>query len=287
MSPKSWSKRFHLLPLCNKEFWWRHGRTKYKLEFGSMLRISFLCALVTGAWGQTPSIPRLPDGHPNLQGVWRSASLSAAFDVQAHEASYQVPAGASVIVDPPDGKLPYLPEAAKKAKLNSEEAYRDPVGYCHPHGVPRQLVPPFPLELVQDGDYVAILSETEHSVRVIPLDGRPHRKNYWAWMGDSRGRWEGDTLVVDVTGFNRERWLDQAGNYVDENERVVERFTMTGPDRITYEATVTDPTVYSRPWTMRITLARQPKGTELIEYDCVEGERDIVHHQNLQRQRAK
>jgi hypothetical protein len=82
---------------------------------------------------------------------------------------------------------------------------------------------------------------------VIPLDGRPHRKNYRAWMGDSRGHWEGDTLVVDVIGLNGQTWLDQAGNFVDENEHVIDRFTMTGPDTIVYEATVTDPTVYSRP----------------------------------------
>ncbi len=237
------------------------------------------------AYGQT--MPRLPDGHPDLHGVWRAASISAAFDFQAHEADYQIPAGASVVVDPPDGKLPYLPEAAQKAKQNWAERDRDPVGYCHPHGVPRQLVPPFPFEFVQDGDYFAIFSETEHSYRVIPLDGRPHRKNYSAWLGDSRGHWDGDTLVIDVTSLNGKTWLDQAGNFVDQNETVVEKFIMTSPDRITYEATVTDPTVYSRPWTVRIPLARQPKGTELIEYDCVEGERDVVHHQNLQRQRAK
>jgi hypothetical protein len=251
------------------------------------IRILGLCCAIAAAAGQTFSPPRLPNGHPDMQGVWRAASISAAFDVQAHEAGYQIPAGPSVIVDPPDGKLPYLPQAAKQAKLNWDERDRDPVGYCHPHGVPRQLVPPFPLEFVEDGDYFAILSETEHSVRVIPLDGRPHRKNYWSWMGDSRGRWDGDTLVVDVTGLNGKTWLDQAGNFTDENSHVVERFTMTGPDRIVYEATVTDPTVYSRPWTMRIPLARQPKNTGLIEYDCVEGERDVVHHQNLQRQRAK
>ena len=235
--------------------------------------------------GQTFTPPRLADGRPNLQGVWRAASISAAFDVQQHEATFQSPAGASVVVDPPDGKLPYLPEVAKQARRNWEERDRDPVGYCHPHGVPRILVPPFPMELVQDGDYVTILSETEHSVRIIPTDGRPHRKDYWAWAGDSRGRWEGDTLVVDVKGLNGKTWLDQAGNFVDENEQVVERFTMTGPNTIQYEATVTDPTVYSRPWTMRLNLARQPKGTELIPYDCVEGERDVQHYRSLQKQR--
>ena len=89
---------------------------------------------------------------------------------------------------------------------------------------------------------------------------------------------EGDTLVVDVGNFNGRTWLDQAGNIVDENEHVVERYTMTGPDTIVYEARVEDPTVYSRAWTMRISLLRQPKGTEIIEYDCIEGERSEVHY---------
>ena len=221
-----------------------------------MVRISpLICLFTLSLAAQDFTPPRLPDGHPNLQGVWMTGQISAAFNLEAHAESFQLPAGPSVIVDPPDGKLPYLPEARRRAVLNFEQRDLDPVGYCHPHGVPRVMVPPFPMEIVQDGDYFTMLSETEHSVRVIPTDGRPHRKNYWAWMGDSRGHWEG--------------------------------FRMTGPDTILYEATITDPGAYSRPWTMRIPLKRQPKGTELIEYDCVEGERDLKHYRNLQKTRGK
>lgn len=220
---------------------------------------------------------RQPDGHPDFEGVWRNTAIVAAFNVQGQKAYYNEPGGASVIIDPPDGKLPYLPAAQQKANENTAHRESDPVSHCHMHGVPRSLVPPFPIEIVQDHDYLVLLSETEHSVRIIPLDGRPHLKNYSAWAGDSRGRWEGDTLVVDVTDLNGRTWLDQSGNFVDQNEHVVERFTMNSPDTITYEATIDDPTVFSRPWTMRIPLRRQPKGTELIEYDCIEGERDEVH----------
>ena len=233
------------------------------------------------AFGQqsgTLQPPRQADGHPDLQGVWRNSAIVAAFNVEGQAAYYNEPGGASVIVDPPDGKLPYLPAARAQAEDNHKHHERDPVGHCHTHGVPRIMVPPFPIEIVQDSSDVVVLSETEHSVRIIALDGRPHLKNYRSWAGDSRGRWEGDTLVVDVTGFNGKTWLDQSGNFVDENEHVVERFTMTGPDAIIYEAHVEDPTVYSRPWTMRVALRRQPKGTELIEYDCIEGERDEVHY---------
>jgi hypothetical protein len=95
--------------------------------------------------------------------------------------------GPSLIVDPPDGKLPYLPAALQRAKDNHAHHERDPTGHCHMHGVPRSLVPPFPIEIVQDGNYVVLLSETEHDVRIIPLDGGPHLKNYRAWAGDSAG----------------------------------------------------------------------------------------------------
>jgi hypothetical protein len=248
-------------------------------------RICFLlaaCAVsacLCGAQSQRPfEPPRLADGHPDFQGIWRNGATSAAFNVEAHEESYAVPAGSSVIVDPPGGKLPYLPAARQIANDHWEHRELDPVGHCHMHGIPRSMVPPFPFVIVQDHDYLTLLHETEHGVRIIPLDGRPHRKNYFSWAGDSVGHWEGDTLVVEVTGLNGKTWLDQAGNFVDENEHVVERFTMTDRDTIVYEATVTDPTVYSRPWTLRVPLRRQPKGTELIEYDCVEGERDAVHY---------
>lgn len=244
----------------------------------SWLFLVLVCAV---AFAQHPPAfqpPRQPDGHPDLQGVWRNAAIVAAFNVEGEKAFYNEPAGPSVIVDPPDGKLPYLPAAREIANEHLRHRELDPVGHCHTHGVPRVMVPPFPIDIVQDSKDVVVLSETEHSLRIIPLDGRPHLKNYWSWAGDSRGRWEGDTLVVDVTGFNGKTWLDQDGNFVDENEHVTERFTMTAPDTITYEATVDDPTVYSRSWTMRVPLKRQPKGTELIEYDCIEGERDEVHY---------
>jgi hypothetical protein len=238
----------------------------------------FLISLAALAQSGKFDPPRQPDGHPDFQGVWGSTALVAAFNVEGQKAFYNEPGGPSVIVDPSDGKLPYLPAALQKANDNHVHRERDPTGHCHTHGVPRLLVPPFPIELVEDSLHVVLLSETEHSDRIIPLDGRPHPKNYRAWNGDSRGHWEGDTLVVDVSNFNGRTWLDQAGNIVDENEHVVERFTMTSADTIAYEARVDDPTVYSRPWTMRITLRRQAPGAELIEYDCIEGERSEIHY---------
>jgi hypothetical protein len=239
-----------------------------------------LFLLSLAALGQSTKFepPRQPDGHPDFQGIWRNSAIVAAFNVEGQEAYYNEPGGKSVIVDPSDGKIPYLPAALKLAAENHVHRELDPTGHCHTHGVPRLLVPPFPIELVEDSNNVVLLSETEHSVRIIHLDGRPHPKNYRSWNGDSRGHWEGDTLVVDVAGFNGRAWLDQAGNIAGRDEHVVERYTMTALDTIIYEARVDDPTVYSRPWTMRLSLRRQPAGTELIEYDCIEGEASEIHY---------
>jgi hypothetical protein len=242
----------------------------------TLLAIGFLAALHASA--QTQFVPpRLADGHPDFGGIWMAASLSAAFNVEEHGASYGTPAGPSVIIDPPDGRLPYLPGMRERALDNDKHRERDPVAQCHMHGVPRVMFPPFPLEILQDREYVVILAETEHGVRIIPTDGRPFLTNYSSWNGDSRGRWDGDTLVVEVRGLNGRSWLDQAGNFMGAGARVVERFRLTGKDSLDYQATVENPSVFSRPFTVRVPLRRRPADVELLEYGCIEGERDAVH----------
>ena len=148
-------------------------------------------------------------------------------------------------------------------------------------GVPRSLDQPgglYPVQIVQDEHYVALLHEAMHDVRIIPTDNSKHPKRYWAWGGDSRGRWEGDTFVVDVSNFNGRTWLDMAGNFVDDNEHVLERFTLMDRDTIRYEATVTDPTVFVKPIEMRFTLKRVPAAQQILEYSCLEGERSLQHY---------
>ena len=230
-----------------------------------------------GASNAPFTMPRLANGHPDFQGIWMAGTLSAAFNVEEHAEKYGTPAGPSIITDPPGGKLPYLPGMRAIADSNDSHRERDPVGQCHMHGVPRVMFPPFPLEVVQDGDYVVILTETEHGVRIIPTDGRPFLKNYSSWNGDSRGHWDGDTLVVEVRGLNGKGWLDQAGNFVGESATVMERFHLTAKDTLEYEATVTNPKVFSQPVTMKIPLRRRPADVELLEYGCIEGERDAEH----------
>ena len=213
--------------------------------------------------------PRTPDGKPNLQGVW-SARNTAWGSVEAHGASYGIRAGHSVIVDPADGKIPYKPEALAKREENFKNREQaDPLGKCFLPGVPRVMYLPYPFQIFQTPAYVAIASEFGHATRTIYTNGTSHYKDAAFWMGDSRGRWEGETLVVDVANFNAETWLDMSGNFHGEQMRVVERFTRVAADELRYEATITDPETFTRPWTIRMPLYlhREPEA-QLFEYEC-------------------
>jgi hypothetical protein len=125
------------------------------------------------------------------------------------------------------------------------------------------------MQILQVPGTVVILYESNHSYRVIPLDGRHPPAQMKLWMGDSRGRWEGDTLVVDVTQFNDMTWFDMAGNFHSDALHVVERYTLLDPDHINYEATIEDPKVFMRPWKMSMILNRhKEKNFRLLEYEC-------------------
>jgi hypothetical protein len=213
--------------------------------------------------------PRAHDGKADLQGIWQVMSTGTAFNVEPHTPSLGMQGGLGVIVDPPDGKIPYRPEARAKQQENfKNRAALDPMNKCYMPGVPRVMYLPFPLQILQTPDKVVILSEYMHTTRNIFLTGK-HLDGLELWMGDSRGRWEGDTLVVDVTQFNADTWLDQSGNHHSEQLHVVERFTRIGPDTLQYEATLTDPKTYTRPWTMRFLLYRhQEPNVRLLEYEC-------------------
>jgi len=180
--------------------------------------------------------PRLKDGHPDLQGLWKT---SGGFG-------------------PPEPNVPrppafdYLPAAAaEKQELVRTAQSQDIVANCITASVPREILePPYPMLLVQDGT-----------------------------NGDSRGHWEGDTLVVDVTGFSKGiRWLHMGGDFVDENEHAVERFTLIDPNTILYDLTIEDPTVLAKPWNAKLRLLRQPKNDQILEGSCREGERDVQHY---------
>jgi hypothetical protein len=185
----------------------------------------------------------------------------------------------SLVVDPPDGRVPALTaEGQQRATARAARGYdswadRSLWERCITRGLP--MVPgPYNnnYQILQTPDHVVILHEMIHDARIIPLDGRPHvGSGIRQWFGDSRGRWEGNTLVVDVIHLSDRTWLDRAGNFHSEALRVVERYTRTGPDHMLYEATLEDPKVFTRPWKMSMTLyRRQGKNSDLLEsdYDC-------------------
>jgi hypothetical protein len=212
---------------------------------------------------------RLPDGEPDLQGIWEARN-TADGNLEAHSAAAGIRAGEGVIVDPPDGQIPYQPWASAKQKENfAKRTTADPVNQCFLPGVPRITYMHYPFQIFQTPKFVAITYEYVHASRTIRMDGSPHLDDIDFWMGDSRGHWEGDTLVVDVADNNAQTWLDMSGNFHSEAMRVVERYTRTSPDTLQYEATIEDPKVFTRPWKIAMPLYRHTgKNAQLYEYEC-------------------
>jgi hypothetical protein len=249
-----------------------------------------LIAQVTQVPSSAPNktLPRLPGGRPDLQGLWlKSAGGFQGLFIGSLDGTNFAAGGArgggrgGARGGPAPSRFEYTPEAEAERNYRRQNLYLDPEARCHLPGVPRALDQPaglYPVQIIQDEKYVALLHEAMHDVRIIPTDNSPHPKNYWAWDGDSRGRWEGDTFVVDVSNFNGRAWLDMEGNFVDENEHVLERFTLIDADTILYEATITDPTVFVKPVEMRFTLKRVPPEQQILEYSCLEGERSLQHY---------
>ena len=218
---------------------------------------------------QSYRAPRTADGHPDLQGIWQVMN-TAAVNLEDHIAMLDMPAGRSVIVDPPDGKIPYKPAAAQQQEENfKNRAKADPLNVCYIPGVPRVMYLPFPMQIVQTPKYVVIASEFAHSLRRIYMDGSKHPDVALFWIGDSRGHWEGETLVVDVANNLPDTWLDRSGNFHSDALHIVERITRTDADLLTYEATLDDANVYTRPWTIRMLLYRHREPNfKLLEYEC-------------------
>jgi hypothetical protein len=234
---------------------------------------------------------RTPEGKPDFQGMWDAANFAAAYDIEDHPvAQFEIPAGKGVIIDPADNKIPYQPSAlAKKNDLMEHHMFQDPEAHCTLAGVPRQMYAPFGFQIFQPTGYVVIFFEAFHAYRIIDLSGRPHSSsNIKTYQGDSVGHWEGDTLVVDVANQNDKTWFDMSGNFHSDEIHVVERYTPVDADNITYQATITDPKVYTRPWTISFGLRRNRQaGFELMEFACVEGEKDLQHYVDTEGGAAK
>ena len=251
------------------------------MKRSSLLAIATGCVLVATVWlkpGKTAqgqiayAPPRMTDGKPDLQGIWQVLT-TADVDIQDHSAGPEGPGGQGVVEG---GELPYQPWALKKKKANFENrSTADPARKCYLPGVPRVTYLPFPLQIVQTPGYVAIAYEFAHTQRMIYTNGSKHQEDIDFWMGDSRGHWEGDTLVADVTRFNDLTWFDRAGDFHSDALHVVERYTRTGPDHIQYQATIEDSKVFTRPWTMKMVLYRRKEpNIQLLDYQCYAFEHD-------------
>jgi hypothetical protein len=211
--------------------------------------------------------PRTSDGKPDLNGIWQVLN-TAAWDVQDHSAGPGIPAGQTIVEG---NDIPYQSWAAEQKKANlAKAATSDPLAECFLPGVPRATYLPFPFQIAQTPRAIAVLYEWSRTTRLIYTDGSKHPEGLEFWMGDSRASWEGDTLVVDVSNFNGKTWLDRAGNFHSNALHLVERYTRTGPDRLWYEVTLTDPTVFTRPWKMSMPLyRREEKNVKILEYECL------------------
>jgi hypothetical protein len=236
--------------------------------------IAVLVSVAATAFGQNRRTPpsgsegaRMPQRKPDLNGIWQVLT-TAAVDIQDHEAQLNLPAGLGVV----EGHdIPYRLDALAMRRSNHEKRETaDPNTKCYLPGVPRATYLPFPFQISQSDRYIAISYEYAHASRLIYLDDSPHPKEADFWMGDSRGHWEGETLVVDVANFNDQTWFDHSGNFHSEALHVVERYTKTGANTITYEAAIDDPKVFTRVWKMKMPLYRRLEpDVRLLEYECV------------------
>ena len=230
-----------------------------------------------GATKKGPPIKRLADGKPDIQGLFMGDAGGANYGLERRTGDALTPPARGVVLDPPDGKLPIQPWAAEEVarRARPERGYDDPTAHCLVAGVPRSMYVPSPMHILQPPGYVVILHE-RMSWRVIPIGGKHTLPDHVRlWQGDSIGRWEGDTLVVESKNFNGKAWLNEVGEMVSQAQTVVERFQPIDGDTIDYRATVTDPVVYTRPWTIGFRLNRQEG--EMLEVACLEDDQDLPH----------
>ena len=254
-----------------------------------------LCVRPTAGQAPTYQAPRLPGTtNPDVSGLWQALN-TANWDIQAHgvrESPFPKllgvldaqPAGEGVVEG---NEIPYRPEALAKKKANFENRLKadpqklheigDPEAKCYMPGVPRATYMPHPFQILQSTKKIVIAYAMNSASRTISLDKRSEAP-VDSWMGWSNGRWEGDTLVVDVTGFNGLAWFDRAGNFASETLHVVERYTPMSPTHLMYEATIEDPTVFTRPWKMSMPLYRRlEKNAQFFEFKCVDIAEEYIY----------
>jgi hypothetical protein len=256
------------------------------------------------AASQSYKAPRLAGTtHPNLNGLWQSIT-EANWDIQAHAAQpgppqfgalFAEPAGSGIVEG---NEIPYQPWALAKKKDNYEKRFvrvntdgvrlepLDPEAKCYMPGTPRANYMPFPFQIIQGDKKIIIAYEFASASRVIQLE-KPDLAPEDSYMGWSAGRWEGDTLVVDVTHFNDKTWFDRAGNFHSDALHVVERYTPESANVLNYEATIEDPKVFTRPWKIAFPIYRRlDKNAQFLEFKCVPFSEELVYG-HLRKQTGK
>jgi hypothetical protein len=262
---------------------------RIRIQVASVLVAGTVSAAIVGGvpvvgQAQRSAIPRSADGKPDFTGLWQTMN-TANWDLQAHAArrgpvialgaAFSIPGGLGVV----DGdEIPYLPAATAKKKENADNwLARDPEVKCYLPGVPRMMYLPYPVQIVQGRDTILMASEYASASRTVRMNST-EKSPTDTWMGWSVGRWEGDTLVINVTDQNDQTWFDRAGNFHSEALKVVERFSVIDRNTINYEATMEDPKVFARPWKISMPLYRHAeKGARLMEYKCVEFAEELMY----------
>lgn len=262
----------------------RNRFTRWANVAAAVTAVVWLSGAVAYAQTSTYKAPRTADGRPNLNGIWQTIT-EAYWDVEPHAAAPgPVPALGAAGAIPPGigivegGRLPYQPAAAEQKRKNFENRLAlDPEIRCYLPGVPRAMYMPYPFQIIQTPKYIMMVHTFARAVRTIYMDDHTDAPAD-SWMGWSNGRWEGETLVVETSGFNGMTWFDRSGNFHSEALRVVERFTATGPDHLMYEATIEDPKTFTRPWKISVPIYRRvERNAQLLEFRCVEFAEDIIY----------
>jgi hypothetical protein len=241
-------------------------------------------ALCSSAVAQEYRAPRAWDGHPNLAGIWQAMN-EANWDLEDHSAAEGtvweigsiglIPPGQGVVEG---GAIPYLPAGLEQKKKNfTSRRTDDPEAKCYMPGIPRANYLPYPFQIIQSPQGMMFVYEFATANRLVNM-GAPKPAAADSWMGTNNGHWEGETLVIDVTGLNGLAWLDRAGNWGSDKLHVVERFTPRSADTLTYEATIEDSSVFSRPWKISMPLYRRvEKNARILDLKCVEFSEELLY----------
>jgi hypothetical protein len=256
------------------------------------MRITIVVLIIAGLFvpalsAQQPPdyrAPRTADGKPNLNGIWQALN-EANWDIEPHNSDFgtvpslgainAVPAGMGLVEG---GALPYKPEALAKKKENfANRGKGDPEAKCYRLGVPRSMYAPYPFQIIQSTDHVMMVFQFANALRTVYMtDHKPAPAE--SWMGWSNGHWEGETLVIETTGFNDQTWFDRAGNYHSNALKVVERISARSADTLNYEAAIEDSNVFTRSWKISMPLYRRvEKDARLIEFKCIEYSEELLY----------